>query len=507
MATWHKQLAGQTAIYGISSVIGRFLNYLLVPLYLHVFKPDEYGVVTEFYAYVIVLQIILTYGMETGFFRFSKKHDKPKLVFSTVLTSIFSTSIFFVLILSFFAKNISSFLGYENNSDYIIIFASILALDAISAIFFANLRVLNKAAKFALFKIINILVNIGLNLFFILLCPYLYKNNPSLVNWFYNPNYGVGYIFISNLVASGAVFILLSTELKNIKLKFNYKLWKTILIYSLPLLLTGLTGAVNEMADKLFIKLWTVVPPEVINGHDYVLSQLGIYGANAKLAVVMMMFVQAFRYAAEPFFFSFTKNNADRLKVFADVMKYFVITAFIMFLAVLLNLDILKHFLGKDYYSGLNVVFPLFLSRFLVGVFFVLSFWYKLNDVTRKAIWIFLSGVVVTVILDYFLIPKFGYIAAAWTNFSAYFVMVIFSYFWSRSYFKVKYQYIRLLVYIILPIIFYLMSKYIDFSTTFVNLAIKNIFLIIYILFVMKIERISISQIKLLVQKITKKNK
>lgn len=505
MSNWIKQLAGQTAIYGVSSVIGRFLNYLLVPLYLHTFLPEEYGVVTEFYAYVVVLQIVLTYGMETGFFRFTKKHNDPKSVLSTVFISIFTTTLFFVSLVSIFSESISNFLGYSNNSDYVIIFAFILGFDAVSAILFANLRVKNKAKKFAIFKLVNISVNIFFNIFFIVLCPILIKHNWSFLEIIYNRDFGVGYIFVSNLLASLTVFLLLLSELKGFKLKFNFDLWKTILVYSLPLLLTGLTGAVNEMADKLFIKLWTVVPPNVADPSAYVLHELGIYGANAKLAVVMMMFVQAFRYAAEPFFFNLTKNSMDRLKIFADVMKYFIILAFTLFLFVMLNLDIFKYFLGKDYFEGLNVVFPLFLSRFLVGVFFVLSFWYKLNDVTAKAIFIFLSGVLVTVVLDYFLIPIFGYIAAAWTNFAAYFTMVIISFFWSRKYLKVKYEYFRLLIYILIPLFFYFVSLLFSFKIIFVNLLIKNIFIFIYLLIVLKVEKISLNNIKHVISKISKK--
>ncbi|MBN2664712.1 MAG: polysaccharide biosynthesis C-terminal domain-containing protein [Bacteroidales bacterium] len=505
MATWIKQLAGQTAIYGVSSVVGRFLNYLLVPLYLHTFLPEEYGVVTEFYAYVVVLQIVLTYGMETGFFRFTKRHGDPASVLSTVFISIFTTSLFFVSFISLFSEQISSFLGYSNNSDYVVIFAFILGLDAVAAILFANLRVKNKAKKFAFFKLTNIFVNIFLNIFFLVLCPILIKHNFTFLNSIYKPEYGVGYIFVSNLLATIVVFLLLLTELKGIKLKFNFKLWKAILIYSLPLLLTGLTGAVNEMADKLFIKLWTVVPQSAVDANAYVLHELGIYGANAKLAVVMMMFVQAFRYAAEPFFFNFTNDSKHMLKIFADVMKYFVILAFLLFLFVMLNLDIFKYFLGKNYFEGLNVVLPLFLSRFLVGVFFVLSFWYKLNDVTAKAIFIFLSGVLVTIVLDYFLIPEVGYIGAAWTNFAAYFTMVLISFLWSRKYLQVKYEYFRILLYILIPLLFYFLSSLFTFKNIFVNLLLKNSFIFIYLLYVLKIEKIKLSNIKQLISKISKK--
>ncbi len=486
-----KKLAGQTAVYGLSSIIGRFLNYLLVPLYVYTFPPEKYGIVTEFYAYVVVLQIILTYGMETGFFRFAEKSDNPDKVFTTVLTSVFSTSFLFVLLVFLFSKQISTAIGYENHTDYVKIFALILATDAVSAIFFARLRRQNKALKFATFKILNITVNIAFNLFFILLCPYLLKHNINFINYIYIPDYGVGYIFVSNLIASLFVFLLFIPDVFKIRFTFDKKLLKNILIYSLPLLITGLTGSINEMADRILLKYLAVPPENVANAHNYIMYQLGIYGANAKLAVVMMMFVQAFRYAAEPFFFANAKTDKS-YKIFADVMKYYIIFAFLMFLFVLLNLDVFKYFISKEYFEGLKVVFPLFLSRLLVGVFFILSFWYKLTDLTKYGIVIFSTGAVVTLVLDFILIPKYGYIGAAWTNFTAYAVMVLFSYFWSRKYMKVPYQYLRMLFYVIFALSLYFISKLVDFNSLIINVLIYNLMILFYLIVVIKIEKINV---------------
>ncbi len=484
-----KKLAGQTAIYGLSSIIGRFLNYLLVPLYTYNFPPDKYGIVTEFYAYVVVLQILLTYGMETGYFRFSQKENiAEERVFSTVLTSVFSTSLIFVLFIFSFASQIARAMGYAHHKQFIQIFAVILAADAISAIFFARLRQQNKAIKFAALKIFNILVNIAFNLFFILLCPKMQNSNFC---FFYNPNFSVGYIFLANLIASISVLLIFLPELFKIKLTFDYKLWKQILVYSLPLLITGLTGSVNEMADRILLKYWTVVPQNVVDKTDYVLYQLGIYGANAKLAVLMMLFVQAFRYAAEPFFFSYARKNKS-LSVFADVMKYYIAFAFAVFLAIMLNLDIIKYFISSKYFEGLKVVFPLFLSRILVGVFFILSFWYKLNDITKYGMIIFAIGAIITVALNAFMIPHFGYMGAAWTNFTTYFVMVMISYFWSKKYMPVKYDFKRIFFYIIFAITLYLFSKYIDNKVFIIKLIIKNILLIIYLIVLFKIEKFTI---------------
>lgn len=492
-----KKLAGQTVVYGVSNVVGRLLNYLLVPLYTYTFLPQEYGIVTEFYAYVVVLQIILTYGMETGLFRFSKSANfSADVVFATVLKSVLSTSIFFLVTVLFFSDKISLFLGYSNHTDFVIIFAFILVFDAISAIFFAKLRILNKALKFAFFKIANIMINIFFNIFFIVLCPYLYSKGYNFVLNFYSPDFGVGYIFVSNLIASSVVLILFFPYFKYLKVALDKKLLKKILAYSLPLLLTGLTGAINEVADKVLIKYWTIVPSNVVNSGEYVLRQLGIYGANAKLSLLMMLFVQAFRYAAEPFFFSYTNDNSRRLQVFANVMKYYVIFAFLMFLLVLLNIDIIKIIISKQYYEGLNVVFPLFISRFLVGVFFILSFWYKLNDVNQKAILIFATGSAIIIILDYFFIPIWGYQGAAWTNLIANFVMVIFSYIWSRKYFRTPYDLKRIFNYAFLALFIYFVSLKIQMSNTILTLLFKNILIILYFIIVIKLEKIKISDLK-----------
>ena len=495
------KLAGQTAVYGVSSIIGRFLNYLLVPLYTYKLSSQaDFGVVIEFYAYAIVLMVMLTYGMETGFFRFSQKKYNSNTVFTTVLSSIFTTSFLFIFVVILFSGSISSIIGYAEHSDYVIFFALILGIDAFTAIFFARLRQQNKAKKFAIFKFLNISVGIILNLFFILLCPYLYDQGNDFINFFYNPNYAVGYIFLSNLIASVVVLLLFLPDIFKIKFEFDFALLKKLFVYSLPLLITGLTGAVNEAADKILIKYWVVIPEGIENATEYAQIQVAIYGANAKLAVVMMLFVQAFRYAAEPFFFSYFKKS-DSLKVFADVMKYYVIFAFLMFLLVMLNLDIFKFFINETYFEGLNVVFPLFLSRFLVGVFFVLSFWYKLKDLTKYGIIIFTAGAIVTIALNYFLIPAWGYIGAAWTNFAAYFLMVLISFFWSRKYMKIKYQYFRIFIYVFFALVLYFCSTLINTNYILLNLLFKNLLLIVYMFFIFKIEKISLSDVKKLLPK------
>ncbi len=485
-----KKLFGQTAVYGVTTIVGRFLNYLLVPLYTYTFTPDQYGVVTELYAYAVLLQILLTYGMETGFFRFAEKNYTVDKVFSTAFSSLFTTSTLFILLVLTFDKQIAAALGYSDHVEYIVYFALIIGIDAVSAIFFARLRQQNKVFKFAAIKIFNISVNIGLNLFFILLCPDLYKHNPdSLLCSVYNPSIGVGYIFISNLVASVLTFLIFIPTLFSIKFTPDWKLLKKMLAYSLPLLITGLTGAVNEVADRIMLKFMTVVPPGVPDAHEYVMYQLGIYGANAKIAVIMMLFVQAFRYAAEPFYFSYAKEK-DSYKVFADVMKYYLIFALAIFLFVLLYLDIVKYFIKSTYHEGLNVVFPLLLSRMMVGVFFLLSFWYKLTDNTKYGIVIFAIGAAITVTLNYIFIPKYGYIACAWTSFVTYFSMVVISYFWGKKYLPLQFDLKSMALYFVVALGIYFVFKNIDFSSKAAEFTTATLFLLAYLAFVIKREKL-----------------
>lgn len=498
-----KSLAKQTAIYGVSSIVGRFLNYLLVPLYTYTFPPEQYGIVTEYYAYVVVLQILMTYGMETGFFRFAKKENQPNLVLSTVLISIIVSSLIFLLLITSFSSSISSSLGYSTNI-YVNLFAFILAIDAITAILFAKLRAENKAMKFATFKIINILTNIFFNVFFIIICPFLVKKGVNL-SAIYNPVFGVGYIFLANLFASIISLLLFIPDFKSIKFKFDFKLFKRILIYSLPLLLTGLAGSINEMADRILIKRLTIVPADVADKGAYLLYQLGIYGANAKLAIFMMLFVQAFRYASEPFFFSYTQDTPERNKLFSDVMRYYILFSFVFFLLIMLNLRIFKYFIGSSYYEGLNIVFPLFLSRILLGTFFILSFWYKLYDVTYKSIYIYIIGVSVVLLYNFYFLPRQGYIAAAWANFFTYLAMSFFSYIWSTKYMKVNYNWKKLSIYVLIPIVLYFISKQFPIKNLILSLLFNNGMLLFYLILIFRMEKLSIKSILNRIKSLIKK--
>jgi O-antigen/teichoic acid export membrane protein len=290
-----KKLAGQTAIYGLSSIIGRLLNYLLVPLYTRIFDPSAYGVVSEFYAYITFLIVLYTYGMETAYFHFSSKKENNLNVYSNSLSTLTFTSVILSSILILFSQSIATTLGYEAHSEYIVWFALILAFDAITALPFAKLRQENRAKRFALIKIVNISSNIGLNLFFLALLPQITNNNSLSV--LYNPAIGVGYVFIANLISSFITLLFFTSDFKQIKFNIDKALVKEMLVYAFPLLIAGFAGMINETLDRAILKY-------LVTDKSTALHQLGVYSACYKLSIIMTLFVQTYRYAAEPFFFS-----------------------------------------------------------------------------------------------------------------------------------------------------------------------------------------------------------
>lgn len=452
-----KQLAGQTAIYGLSSIVGRLLNYLLVPLYTRIFLPHEYGIVTELYAYAGFLLVIYTYGMETAFFRYSEEEGQSKQqVFSNAFFSLVGSSVVISGLFIFFRQPIAEWLGYSSTPQYIIWFALILGLDALAAIPFAYLRQQQKATRFAVVKLINIGLNIGLNLFFLLLCPYLIKHGgDATVEWvhtIYNPSIGVGYIFIANLTASVVTFALLIPEMLSLKGYFDAALWKRMISYSLPLLLVGLAGSVNEMFDRMMLKRFLPYDQETNQ------AMLGIYGACYKLSILMTLFIQAYRFAAEPFFFSHANQN-DPKPLYARTMKFFVIVGSLIFLLITLYIDVFKYFIGPEYHEGLSVVPILLMANLLLGIYFNLSIWYKLTDRTMLGALVALGGSAITISLNIWWIPIFGYMGSAWATFLCYLFMVIASFIFSKIYYPIPYPIKRILFYLGLSVILYVIFR------------------------------------------------
>ena len=476
-----KKLAGQTAVYGLGTIVPRLLNYLLVPMYTRMLPKDEYGMVTELYAYIAFFFVILLYGMETTFFRFAEKEKDPQKVFSTSLVSILVSSTSFLLIVFVFINPISSFLEYSNHSDFILLAAAIVSIDAFTSIQFAHLRQQNKSIRFSVLKIITVGVNVGLNLYFIWFCDALYKSNPDSA-WllFYNPADKVEYVLLSNLVASLICAVLLSPQLIKLRWSFNKQLYRKMIIYAFPLLIVGISGMVNEVLDKIMFKYLAPVPEGITDSASYVLGELGVYGANFKLAVLMALFVQMFRYAAEPFFFAQARENNAK-EVYADVMKYFVIFGLMIFLGVLLFLDIFKYFIGPNTWSGLYIVPIVLMANLFLGIFFNLSVWYKINDLTKFGAIIALSGSVITIVMNLVLVPRFSYLGAAWARFSCYFFMMVLSYLWSRKYYPIAYNLKKIFFYMGVALVLYALSNWIKPEDLYPRLGINTILFLVFI--------------------------
>lgn len=428
-----RQLASQTAIYGLSSIVGRLLNYLLVPLHTRVFNPEQFGVVTEMYSYVAFLLIVLTYGFETAFFRFAREQSDKEKVFSTSLISLLVSSLIFFVTAWMFSSQIATWIDYPDQSQYITWFALILATDAVTAIPFARLRLDNKPLRFATIRLINIGINILLNLFWLVACP-IWAENTTSDHWIwllYNPEIGVGYVFLANLFASVATFLLMVPDMLKMQFSFDKPLWNKMISYGLPLLVGGLAGITNEMFSRVSMKYQL---PE-----DVAMHELGIFGACYKVAILMTIFIQTFRFAAEPFFFSRSKDkNAPAL--YATVMHWFIITCSLIYLGVMLFMNVVQNFVGQEFREGLVVVPILLMANLFLGVFYNLSIWFKLNDKTALGAWMAVGGALLTIGLNYFLIPAYGYVGASWVTFVVYFLMMVVSYALGQKFYPIPYD-------------------------------------------------------------------
>ena len=480
-----KSLAKDTAIYGVSSIVGRFLNWCLVPLYTRLFPEDMYGVVTYVYSIVALALIILTYGMETGFFRFAnhERYSNPDEVYSTSLTSLgFTSTLFFALVL-LFLEPVSRAMECGGHESYVWMMALAVAIDAYSCIPFAYLRYKKRPVRFAMLKLVNIGLNIVLNIFFLLICPWLMRVAPGWVEWFYVADLGIGYIFLSNLIASAVTLLMLLPDIVRIPLKFNGRLLREMLAYSFPLLVLGIAGIMNQTLDKILYP--------VLATSD-AMAGLGIYGANYKIAIVMVMFIQAFRFAYEPFIFSQSRERGDnKLQAYRDAMKYFVIFALFIFLGVMYYLDILRYFVRPDYWAGLKVVPVIMAAEFFFGIFFNLSLWYKLTDKTVWGTWFSLLGLAVTVGLNVLLVPRYGYMGCAWAAFCCYGVMMLASYFVGNAKYPIGYNVGRLMFYVGLAAVLYPLGCCIELGAHWADFIYRGALLALYVFVVMRREHLS----------------
>jgi O-antigen/teichoic acid export membrane protein len=487
-----KKLAGQTAVYGLPTIVGRLLNYFLVPLYTRVFSTGEYGVVTELYAYIAFLMVILTYGMETAFFRFSTKEKGNQDVYNTSVISLIFSSLLFIIITWIFSPSIANVLGYHGNSEYFVWFAWILGLDALSSVPFARLREQNKARRFAMLKSFNIGLQIGFNLFFIVICPWLEKitygtSMNSILHWVYSPEVGVGYIFISNLIASILTLVLLLPEILTIQFKFNKALWIKMIQYAFPIMIWGMAGIVNETFDRILLK-------HLIPESQHPMEQLGIYGACYKIAILMTLFIQTFKFAAEPFFFA-QSEKGDAKKVYADVMKYFILVCAFIFLGVMMYIDIVMGFIGEEFRAGVAVVPILLLANLCLGVFYNLSIWYKITDQTKFGAYIALIGAAITLLLNFLLVPTMGYMGAAWATLICYFAIMFISYVLGQKYYRIDYNLKHIGFFMSLALLLYAISVWLNLDAGFLKIGVHTLLLFIYIACVFFVEKDKIKQV------------
>ena len=440
-----KSLAKDTAIYGMSSIVGRFINYLLVPIYTARISAESggYGVITNVYSYVALMLVILTFGMETTFFRFAnKENEDPKAVYSTALFAVGIVAILFVTLIILFISPISSAMGYGEHPSYVWVMAVTVAIDAFQCIPFAYLRYKKNPIKFATLKLLFIVANILLNLFFFVIYPDINGNGKAT---------DVGYAFYINLFCTASITFCFWKELSDFRLStFNVQLLRRMLKYAWPILVLGIAGILNQTADKILF-------PYIYKGGN-AHEQLGIYGAASKIAMIMAMITQAFRYAYEPFVFG--KDRKDSREVQSVAMKYFVIFTLLAFLGVTGYIGLLKYIIGSDYWGGLRVVPIVMTAEILMGVYFNLSFWYKLTD---RTIWgALFSGIgcVVLISINILFVPRYGYIACAWAGVAGYGVAMLSSYFVGQRYYPIRYPLRAIFGYVVLALLLFLAIRY-----------------------------------------------
>lgn len=479
-----KSLMKDTAIYGVSSIVGRFLNWCLVPMYTYMFTAAEYGIVTNIYAYVALVLVILLYGMETGFFRFAnhERWSNPMQVYTTTLISVGTTSMLFIIVACFFSPQIARALDCADHPSFIWMMVITIGLDAYTSIPFSYLRYRKRPMRFATLKFVNIGVNIGLNLFFLVLCPIIWRHAPNTISWFYDPTFGIGYIFLSNLIASLLMLMLLTPEL-TVGYSFNGKLLREMLRYSFPLLVLGIAGIMNQTIDKILFPLLYDDPAQAQ-------AQLGIYGACYKIAIVMVMFIQAFRFAYEPFIFDKARNeSADNRTQYADAMKYFIIFSLLIFLGVMFYLPVIRYFISPRYFEGLKVVPIIMAAELLFGIFFNLSLWYKLTDRTVWGTILSVGGLVVTLTLNILFVPRYGYMACAWAAFACYASMTVASYFLGQKYYPICYPVKRIAGYVAVAAAIYVVGLYLPTPWMPLNFVIRTVLILAFAFLIFRVER------------------
>ncbi len=456
-----KALAKDTAIYGISSIVGRFLNYLLVPLYTAKLSAAEggYGVITNIYAYVALALVILTFGMETTFFRFiNKETERPNTVYTTSLTMVAIVSALFLAGVLGFLPDIANVMGYAAHPEYVGMMACVVALDAFQAIPFAYLRYQKRPIKFASLKLLFIIMNICLNLIYFVVLD----------------RADVGYAFKINLVCTAFITLFFWKELFGVRWTFDHNLMRQMLRYSYPILILGIAGILNQTADKMIF-------PMVYGDTQEGTVQLGIYGACVKIAMIMAMITQAFRYAYEPFVFNQSKEK-DSKATYATAMKFFIIFTLLAFLCVVGYMDILKHIIAPDYWDGLRVVPIVMAAEIMMGIYFNLSFWYKLIDKTIYGAWFSIAGCAVLIAVNVIFIPQYGYMACAWGGFAGYATAMLLSYFVGQRQNPIDYPLKSIGIYVLIAVAFFAVMEVLPDSLPIIaKMSINTVLILMFV--------------------------
>ncbi len=485
-----KKLASQTAVYGLGSVLPRVITFLYSFVLTYIFdQPSQLSANTEFYAYISFLNILFTYGLETAFFHFSNKVEDKSRVYSTAIISIFGSSIGLSLLFILFSGSIADFIKEPEHVNYIIWCVLIVATDAIMAIPFARLRLNNQARKFGMLKLLNVFVFILICIFYFNICKPAYFNEPdSAFAKFYNPEVGVGYMFLAGLLANLVSLLFLTKEFIGIQYVFDKELWKQMLRYAWPLLILGFAGMINETFDRFILKY--LLPEDVAK------TQLGIYGQCYRIAMFMTIFTTAFKYAAEPFFFNHAKSQ-DSKKLNAMVMKYYVLFCLFLFLGTMMNLPWLQKVVSENYRSGLGVVPILLLANLCVGVYWNLSIWFKLTGQTKFGAIITVMGAVITLVINFVGIPKFGYMACAWATLASYGAMMVASYLLGQKHYPIKYNLRSISVFTFLALGFYFISTiYSSMENIYIKVILNNILLALFALIFYKLEFDNLKKLK-----------
>jgi len=476
-----KKLAGQTVVYGIGSILPRIINYLFSLALTYIFKtPSDLASNTEFYAYISFVNIIFTYGFETAFFNFSNKLNDKEKVYSTALISLLTSSLVFTLVTILFKNNLANVIGYPNNSEYVTWCILIVATDTLMALPFAKYRLNNQAKKFAGLKLLNVFIYLLVSSFYLVFCKNAFENNENnFLSTLYNPIIGVGYAFLAQLIAN-LICIIFMYKSFIINYVFDFNVWKQLINYSWPLLILGLAGMTNETFDRIIIK--KLLPTDVGQ------TELGIYGACYKISILMTIFIQAFKYAAEPFFFN-TSNDKNSKQLNAVVMKYFVIFCLFLFLVTMMNIDIVIKMISEQYRVGVGVAPILLMANLCLGIFLNLSIWYKLTNQTKFGAVITIIGAIITLVINFIFVPKYSYMASAWATLISYASMMVLSYYLGKKYYPIKYNLRSIFLFFGLALLLYFISfLWNDLQPKMLKLILNNLLVLFYLFTFYKLE-------------------